>query len=57
MTLSTAHPAKFKKEIESKTQIIVKIPEKLVKLMNKTTNKIAIKNDYNIWINILKFYQ
>lgn len=53
VTLSTAHPAKFKKEIESKTQIIVEIPKKLLELMHKTTNKITIKNDYNIWINIL----
>jgi len=51
--LSTAHPAKFKEEIESNTNITVNVPERLKSIMNKKSNKFELGINFFEWKNKL----
>jgi len=49
--LSTAHPSKFKDEIQDNLKIKVDIPKRLKDIMNEKSYKISINNNYDEWIN------
>lgn len=53
VTLSTAHPAKFKSEIETNTNIKVNLPYLLLYVLQKNSHKIQIPNNYSVWIELL----
>ena len=51
--LGTAHPAKFSDTIESIIKKEIKIPDVLVKIMNKEKKCISMKNNYEEFYDYL----
>jgi threonine synthase len=51
--LETAHPAKFKEVVESAIHEEIKIPETLLKFMNRTKQSISCKSDYASFLGFL----
>lgn len=54
VTLATAHPAKFKDEVQNRIELEIDVPERLACLENAKEYKSTIKNSEQDWINLLK---
>ena len=53
ITLATAHPAKFKEEVNSRIDILIEVPERLSCLENAIEYKFTISNSEEEWFNLL----
>lgn len=53
VTLATAHPAKFKEEVQSRINLAIEVPERLACLENANEYKSSIGNSKEEWINLL----